>query len=137
MIIENEIKSKEITLEVVAWEEGYYPSFRIKVGVKTQEMSGVFDRDTWISEVDINTFMESLIDFNTTRIGEVSLRSMNPNAFQLRFFSLDALGHVAVELQLKKKVVQAISLEESFCITFEIDPTVLKSIITELSILKA
>ena len=136
MKIENEIKSKRIELVVVDSENDYYPSYRIQIGIKTDEFEGKFDRNIWLPEVDIDDFIERLSNFDKTRNGFEKLNSMSPDEFQLGFRNIDNLGHVSTQIQLRKESNIDNTYKDFLNIEFEIDPTSIRYIINGLKELK-
>lgn len=136
MKITNETKSRVIIIEVVETEDEYYPSYRVKVEVKTEYFEAKFNRDSWISAVDLDDFIVRLKKLDETRNGFEKLLSMSPEEFQLGFKNIDNLGHLAVSLQLKKESQADNSYKDCLQIEFEIDPTSLRYIISDLEQLK-
>lgn len=136
MTIENEIKSKRIELASVNSEDDYYPSYRILIGIKTEEFEGKFDRNIWLSEVDIDDFIGKLSIFDKTRKGFEKLNSMNPDEFQLGFRNIDNLGHISTQIQIRKESNIDNTYRDFLNIEFEIAPTSIDSIINGLKELK-
>lgn len=136
MRIENEIKSKWVELTVVDSETDYYPSYRIIIGIKTEEFEGKFDRKIWLSEVEIDDFIERLSNFDKTRNGFEKLNSMSPDEFQIGFRNIDSLGHISTQIQIRRESNIDKTYRDLLNIEFEIDPTSIKRIIAWLKELK-
>lgn len=137
MIIENEIRTRRIELITVDSEQAYYPSYRLRINLSTEEIQATFNRSIWISEADLDSFVARLNDLETTRQGDEKLNSMSPNEFQLRFRNLDKLGHLSVEIQLMKGNYLAQGYSDLIKVEFEIDPPSLPKIIAGLNELKS
>lgn len=136
MIIENEIKTRRIELTIVDFELDYYPSYRLKIELSTEEMNATFNRSIWISETDLDLFLTRLNELEVSRKGDEKLLSLSPNEFYLRFRNLDVLGHLAVELQVTKEYYYNHGYSDLLRVEFEIDPTSLPKIIIGLKELK-
>ena len=137
MIIENETKTRFIQLIVVDSELHYYPSYKLSVQLKTEEISAKFDRSIWVSEVDVQNFIQQLEALDKSRNGEAKLSSMSPDEFDLIIENLDTLGHLSVCLSLKKEATSILDYKDSLRICFEIDPTsipfIQKSFVREIT----
>jgi hypothetical protein len=133
MLIQNEIKSRSIELSVLESALDHYPSFRIQIHLVTEEFEGNFDRNIWISEADVESFINGLQKLDESRNGQETLNSMSPGEFHLGFKNIDKLGHLAVVLRIKKESSVDHTYHDDLKIEFEIDPTSLPKIINQLS----
>ena len=136
MKIQNETKTRTIELTVVDSEENYYPSYRLRIGLATEEFQAEFNREIWISKVDLENFVARLESLENSRKGDEKLKSMSPDEFHLRFRNLDNLGHLAVELELKKDSKNDNSYSDLLRVEFEIDPTSLPEVMRGMNELK-
>ncbi len=137
MRVENEIKTRYIDINSIDFETDYYPSFRILINLKTEELVAEFNRSIWISEADLDKFLIHLENLDASRIGNAELISMSPDEFKIRFSNLDKLGHILVRLQLCKESTIDKSYSDNLQVEFEIDPTSLRHIIDEFKEIKS
>ncbi|GAB3901480.1 WapI family immunity protein [Spirosoma agri] len=128
MLIENEIKTRFIQLVVVESELHYYPTFKLSIQLKTEEITAKFDRSIWVSEVDVQNFIQQLEALDKSRNGKAKLSGMSPNDFDLIIENLDTLGHLSVCLSLKRESSLILDYKDSLKVCFEIDPTSIPSI---------
>jgi hypothetical protein len=128
MTIENEIKTRFIQLIVVDAELHYYPSYKLAIELKTEEIAGKFDRSIWVSEVDVQDFIQQLEALDKSRNGQAKLSSMSPNEFNLIIKNLDSLGHLLVCLSLERESSVILDQKDVLKVCFEIDPTSIPSI---------
>lgn len=75
--------------------------FRLKVFVTSDSFSGQYD-GVWIARSDYQGFMAALRRLEADRHGSAELKSMSPNEFRLRIWTIDRWGHVALEGWLGK-----------------------------------
>ena len=129
MMIENEVKTRSIQLIVVDSELHYYPSYKISIQLKTEEITAKFDRSIWVSEADVQNFIQQLEILDKSRNGKAKLSSMSPDEFDLIIENLDTLGHLSVCLSLKRESSINLDYKDSLRICFEIDPTSIPSIV--------
>jgi hypothetical protein len=137
MKITNEYKTKVIELFVVETERLHYPSFRLKIAVKTEEFEGQFDRNIWITASDLDDFVGKLTKLDETRNGYAELHSMSPEEFKIGFKNLDTLGHMAVVFELQQRSSPHNSYQDHLKFEFEIDPSILPHIINDFITLGA
>ncbi|ARN71191.1 hypothetical protein BST91_05790 [Nonlabens tegetincola] len=136
MTIQNEIGTRKIELNVGDSEAGYYPSYRLNIKILTEELNAEFKRPIWIALTDLESFTQKLTELDKTRIGNEKLESMSPNEFHLRFRNIDNLGHLAVELKVRKESPYQNDYSDLVKVEFEIDPTTFPEIIDELNEIK-
>ena len=136
MTIQNEIGTRKIELNVSDSETENYPSYRLNINILTEEITAEFKRPIWIALTDLETFTQKLTELDKTRIGDERLESMSPNEFHLRFRNIDKLGHLAVELKVRKESPYQNDYSDLIKLEFEIDPTTLPKIIDELNEIK-
>lgn len=131
--ITNEYKTKVLELFVVETEQLHYPSFRLKIAVKTEEFEGRFDRNIWITASDLDHFVGKLTKLDESRSGYAELHSMSPEEFKIGFKNIDTLGHIAVVVELKKNSIPPSNYQDHLKFEFEIDPSILPQIINGLT----
>jgi hypothetical protein len=136
MTIQNEIGTRKIELNISDSEAVNYPSYRLKINLLTEELNAEFNRSIWISLTDLESFTQKLTELDKTRIGDEKLESMSPDEFYLRFRNIDKLGHLAVELKIRKLSPYQNDYSDLIKVEFEIDPTSLPKIINELNEIK-
>jgi len=136
MKISNEIKSRFIELSVVEAVKEHYPTYRIEIRLETENIKSNFSNYIWISEEDIDTFILGLENLDETRDGQAELNSMSPEELRLLFKAIDNMGHLAVELKIRKE--DRISKDYSYDINieFQVDPTILPYVIKDLKKIK-
>jgi len=132
MIIQNEIGTRKIELSVSDSETYCYPSYCLKISLLTEELKADFNRSIWISLTDLEHFIKRLSILDKTRVGDEKLESMSPDEFHLRFKNIDSLGHLSVEVRLKKSTLYN-EYSDTIQIAFEIDPTSFPRIISDLA----
>ena len=136
MTIQNEIETRKIELNISDSEIVNYPSYRLKINLLTEELNAEFNRPIWIALTDLESFTQKLTELDKTRIGDEKLESMSPDEFYLRFRNIDKLGHLAVELKIRKLSQYQNDYSDLIKVEFEIDPTSLPKIINELNEIK-
>jgi len=136
MTIQNEIGTRKIELKVTDSETENYPSYRLNIKILTEELNAEFKRPIWIALTDLETFTQKLTELDKTRIGDEKLESMSPNEFHLRFRNIDKLGHLTVELKVRKESAYQNDYADLIKLEFEIDPTTFPKIINELNEIK-
>lgn len=135
MIIQNEIRTREIELWIIESVIGSFPTTRLGFRIKTEEFEGSFDRNIWIVNADIKETIEQMEKLEQTRYGKAILNSISPGEFHLQFRNIDAQGHLAVEFHISKEPFRN-SYGDKLRVEFEIDPTSLPGIILEFEKLK-
>jgi hypothetical protein len=138
MTIQNEIGTRKIELNISDSELENYPSYRLNINILTEELNAEFKRPIWIALTDLESFTEKLTELDKTRIGDEKLESMSPDEFYIRFRNIDKLGHLAVEMKIKKKSPYPYQQDYSDLIKveFEIDPSTFPNIINEFNEIK-
>ena len=136
MTIQNEIGTRKIELNLSDSELVNYPSYCLKINLLTEEFNAEFNRPIWIALTDLESFTQKLTELEKTRIGDEKLESMSPDEFYLRFRNIDKLGHLAVELKIKKLSPYQTDYSDLIKVEFEIDPTTFPKIINELNEIK-
>jgi hypothetical protein len=136
MTIQNEIGTRKIELKVSDSETENYPSYRLNIKVLTEELNAEFKRPIWIALTDLELFTQKLTQLDKTRIGDEKLESLSPDEFHLRFRNIDKLGHLTVELKIRKKSPYQNDYSDLIKVEFEIDPTTFPKIIEELNEIK-
>ena len=91
-------RSEHIRLRATALQRDAYPSIEFAVEAQIQSFSG--RSSVWLAEDALKAFILALAEFERTRSGRAVLESMDPAELRLAVSSLDASGHVLVELTL-------------------------------------
>ena len=132
MRITNELKTRKIDFSKIESVKEHYPSHRIQIGIETENIQSNFNNYIWLSDTDIEKFLVDLETLNKYRNGQATLESMNPGEMKLIFKSIDGLGHLSVSLQFVKE--DRINMDYSYDIKveFQVDPTSLTSVRTEI-----
>lgn len=136
MTIQNEIGTRKIELNISDSELVNYQSYCLKINLLTDELNAEFYRPIWIALTDLESFTQKLTELDKTRIGDEKLESMSPDEFYLRFRNIDKLGHLAVELKIRKSGPYQNDYSDLIKVEFEIDPTTFPKIINELNEIK-
>ena len=129
MTITNELKTRKIDLVIVESVNEHYPSHHVEVEIETENIH-TFNNFVWLSVSDIEEFLESLDTLDKYRKGQATLQSMSPEDFQLTLKAVDDLGHVSATSRLRKKVLTHDYAFDTQ-IEFEIDPSTVRTIISE------
>ncbi|WP_289045367.1 hypothetical protein [uncultured Olleya sp.] len=136
MTIQNEIGTRKIELNISDSELVNYPSYCLKINLLTEEFNAEFNRPIWIALTDLESFTQKLIELEKTRIGDEKLESMSPDEFYIRFRNIDKLGHIAVEMKIRKSSPYQNDYSDLIKVEFEIDPTTFPKILNELNEIK-
>ncbi len=128
MRITNELKSRQIDFIKLESQKEHYPSHRIEVRLKTEDIQSGFSNSIWLSDSDIDAFLSDLELLDSFRKGEAVLESMSPGELKLVFKSIDNAGHLAVMLHLVKEDRLNNDYSYKIQVEFEIDPTSLPQI---------
>ncbi len=118
--------------------EPNYPSLALSILVENNGFRGA-EREIWFHQHDLDQFILELEELERQRQGEAILRTMSDMSdyapFRLKIFSIDTYGHFAILadlLQIKYIGSRAILTTNKVSVTFEIDPTVLPYLLTDL-----
>jgi hypothetical protein len=102
-----EIRGGNSVVEIVATE--HVPAnlpgagdARLAVRVCSEGFSG--ESTTWVEAAGLTGFLEQLRALEQRRQGSAQIESMSPGEFQLRIWSVNRLGHVAVGGRLHRQV---------------------------------
>ncbi|WP_418510815.1 hypothetical protein [Corallibacter sp.] len=136
MTIQNEIGTRKIELNICDSELINYPSYRLNINILTEELNAEFTRPIWIALTDLEFFTQKLIELEKTRIGDEKLESISPEEFHIRFRNINKLGHLAVELKIRKSSSYQNDYSDLIKVEFEIEPTAFPRIINELNEMK-
>lgn len=106
-----------------------------RIEVFCRDFSGKVN-SVWFSRNDINLFIQQIEDLDKTRQGKAELFNMGsqtePNPLEFRIFSTDDLGHLAVQATLQKFSYLSHPVNTlKVTVSFEIDPSLLPSIIVD------
>jgi hypothetical protein len=74
---------------------------KIDVSVKFQEFQGRYS-SVWIELTELQNFHNQLNKLEKSRQGSASIKSMNPDEFIIEIRSSDKLGHMEIEISLKR-----------------------------------
>jgi hypothetical protein len=102
MVIANEVKTRLIELFKTESVTERYPSHKVRISLRTENIKADFDEYIWISEESIEEFLGALQALDKERKGIAELHSMSPGEFKLVFAPADLLGHLSVSLDFKK-----------------------------------
>ena len=127
MNITNELKTRKIGLVKLESVKVHYPSHRFEIHIQTEDIQAKFNNNIWLSEFDIEKFLDNLSILDKDRKGQAKLESMSPGEFQLIFKAIDGLGHLAVICQFMKEDRINNDYSQDVKIEFQIDPTSLNS----------
>ncbi|TLS69221.1 hypothetical protein FEF65_01695 [Mariprofundus erugo] len=86
-----------LELEVSLEEDETLPSYGdayVIISVNSNGFSG--KNDLWVSAEGLQEFCASLVKLEKERIGEATLSSISPGELDLKIYSVDSLGHLAV-----------------------------------------
>lgn len=86
-----------IELEVSLEEDDSLPSkgdIYVIISLNSNSFSG--KNDLWVMAKDFQSFCAALIKLEKERKGEATLTSISPGELELKFQSIDSLGHLAV-----------------------------------------
>jgi hypothetical protein len=136
MRISNEEKSRFIELSVLESVKENYPSYRVAISLETENIKSCFNNYIWISEVDIDNFILELESLDKIRKGQAELQSMSPGEFSLFLRAVDTFGHLSVKMRINNKNQIYKDYAYDVSIEFEVDPTILPSVIVDLKKIK-
>lgn len=123
MRITNELKTRQIDFIKLESLKEHYPSHRIEVKLKTENLQSGFSNFIWLSDSDIDAFLIDLDLLDSSRKGEAVLESMSPGELKLVFKSIDNAGHLAVMIHLVKEDRLNNDYSYKIQVEFQIDPT--------------
>lgn len=132
MKITNEFKTRRIEFIKIESEKKHHPSHRIQIQIETENIKAHYDNYIWLSEDDINGFINDLKNLHKNRKGTAALESMSPGELQLSFQAIDDLGHLSVGLYFKKEDRIYKDYSHEIKVEFQIDPTYLPTVRNEL-----
>jgi hypothetical protein len=92
MKITNELKTRKIDFLKIESVKEHFPSHRIQIRVKTENINADLNNYIWLSEADIDQFLIELETLDTCRAGQAVLESMSPGELKLTFQAIDNLG---------------------------------------------
>jgi hypothetical protein len=132
MTITNETKTRRIDFAKLESVREHYPSHRIQIAIKTENIQTHFDNYIWISSSDIEKFLSELSILDEQRKGQVTLESMSPGELELTVKAIDGLGHLSVTCYYIKEDRIDNDYSYSIKVEFRIDPTSIPAIKREL-----
>jgi hypothetical protein len=110
-----------LELEVSLENDDTLPSYGdayIIITVNSNGFSG--KNDLWVGAEELKEFCVSLVRLEKERNGEATLSSMSPGELNLKIYSIDSLGHLAVAGTTGYQVVD---IPHSLTFGFEFDPS--------------
>ena len=135
MIIANEIKTRLIELSRTESVTEHYPSHKVRISLRTENINANFDEYIWISDESIDQFLTALQVLDKERKGIAELHSMSPGEFKLIFAPVDVLGHLSVSLDFKKVDRVHDDYFYHVHVKFQVDPTSLSGVIRDMRLL--
>ncbi|MGV3611392.1 MAG: WapI family immunity protein [Fluviicola sp.] len=133
MQITNEGKTRRIDFVKLESVREQYPSHRIGIEIKTENIQTNFNHSIWWSEADLEQFLIDLELLDSSRKGKAVLESMSPGEMELIFQATDKAGHLSVLFHLVKKDPVNQEYAYDIRIEFQIDPTSLPRVKKELT----
>ena len=103
MQITNELKTRKIDFVAIEAVKEHYPSYHIQIRIETENIQATFNNYIWLSEADMENFLQDLEMLNRKRAGQAVLESMSPGELALTFQAIDNLGHLSVTCHYKKE----------------------------------
>lgn len=131
MRISNEIKTRWIELVYAGAERENYPAYRFMVRWHTENIQVEYDHAVWISERDLENFLNALIRLHEERKTPAVLHSMSPGEFSITFKPIDKSGHLAVTATLSKEDRFYRDYSFSAEVGFQVDPTCLPTVVND------
>ncbi len=123
-----------ISIKTIDYETEVHACIQIEVSVKSA-ITLHFGREEsiWFSYGDIEAFIEELKKLDETRKGNATLDSHTPEGFKLAISNKDELGHLLLAARFIKQQTDY-NTDSTYDITirYEIDPSSINSIITDL-----
>jgi len=132
MKVQNELRNRTIEITVAESIKENYPSYRLEIGLDTENIRGSFRKYIWVSLGDLEDFISGLHELDKTRRGQVEIPGMSPEEFIWYFKAIDNLGHLAVGINLLHVDRIANDYSYNLKVEFQVDPTVLLSVISDL-----
>lgn len=143
MLIEADPPVDGFVLFEFGYEDTLYPSFSLSIETESRGFAGANER-VWFGRKAFNEFLNQLNALERKRQGEAFLRSMSYpseyDSFHFKIYSIDKLGHIALSteiMQLEYIGGTPILVTNKVSITFQIDPTSLRSILADFRKLRA
>ena len=117
------IESNEnyIDIEVSLEDDESLPSYGdayLSIKVHSNGYSGT--NDLWVSSNELKDFCISLVKLEKDRKGETNLVSISPNELELKIYSTDSSGHMAVKGTTGYEMA---NFKHSVAFGFEFDPS--------------
>ena len=131
MTITNVTKTRSIDFVKVESITENYPSHRIRIAIKTENIQTHFENYIWLSASDIEIFLSELSTLDEIRKGKATLESMSPGELELTIKAIDNLGHLAVACYFEKEDRVNNDYSYTVKVEFQIDPTGIESIRSE------
>ena len=131
MTITNETKTRRIDFAKSESVREHYPSHRIQIAIKTENIQTHFDNHIWLSSSDIEKFLSELSILDEHRKGQVTLESMSPGELELTIKAIDNLGHLSVICHYIKEDRVNNDYSYTIRVEFRLDPTSITSIKNE------
>lgn len=132
MKITNELKTRKIGFVKIESVKENYPSYQVQIEIDTENIKATFNNYIWLSEVDIRKFLIDLDALDKSRTGQAVLESMSPGEMKLMFQAIDRLGHLSVMLYCNKEDRVDKDYSHAIKVEFQIDPTSLPIVRTEV-----
>lgn len=133
MKIESIDKKSFIALRLEERGDDRLPSRRLAIESQLGDFSGRYDQ-VWVEQAQLERFIAETTELERTRRGTATLQAMSPDEFLLHIKVIDAAGHVAVTVQIRRRGYvgqehQRFGLEGGF----ELEPSTLPALVRALS----
>lgn len=132
MKVQNELRNRTIDITVAELIMENYPSYRLEIGIDTENIKGNFKKYIWVSLGDLEDFISGLLELDKTRKGQVEIQGMSPREFTWFFKAIDNLGHLAIGINLMTQDRITNDYSYNIKVEFQIDPTALPLVISDL-----
>lgn len=113
--------NNHLVLEVSVEEDDTLPSYGdayVTISVHSNGFSG--KNDLWVGAEELQEFCASLVKLEKKRKGEASLSSISPGELNLKIYSVDSLGHLAIKGTTGYEVA---NIPHSLTFGFEFEPS--------------
>lgn len=100
-------KDSYIKFQEIEREKEHYPSIKLEINFQMKRLSGekieAEKITTWIDLEALKAFEQDLQKIYSENRGVSSLKSLSPDEFSLEIKTMDALGHLMLNIELNKR----------------------------------